>query len=295
MVLGLTLALAAWAQAPGDAPRLKLQRTVLAVQPPGPGWAMGMVSSVAVARDGVIYILQRGDKADPVIAVDSSGRILRSWGRGLYKTPHSIRVDPAGNIWTVDAGNSKVLKFSPQGEELLEIGLGGLPAGCTTDFCGATDITFASGGRIYISDGYRNARVLEHTATGKRVREWGSAGSGPGQFQLLHGIAAGPDDTLYVADRENGRVQRFNLEGRYLGEWSWGRTFSVKFSSAGDLWIGAQPKGTPNGAPGWLMKIHPTSGKVLGYVDTPGHHSVEVNQAGQALTGARPDQVIWFR
>src|ERR1700686_2449757 len=65
--------------------------------------SLGTVSSVATDRNGVIYVLQRGDKLDPVIAVDREGRVLRSWGRGMFTVPHSVRVDADGNVWTVDA------------------------------------------------------------------------------------------------------------------------------------------------------------------------------------------------
>ena len=171
------------------APPLALQRTEFNVQPPHEGWALGMVSSVAVDNKGTIYLLQRGDKADPVLAVDKEGHVLRSWGKGLYKIPHSIRVDPQGNIWTVDAQSSTVLKFNPDGEKLMQIDVGGQPVGSTNPFCGTTDIAFAPNGHLFISDGYGNARVLEYTADGNRVREWGSKGTGPGQFRLPHGIA----------------------------------------------------------------------------------------------------------
>ena len=91
------------------------------------------------------------------------GRILRTWGKGLYKIPHSIRVDPAGNVWTTDAASSMVYKFSREGKKLVEISVGGLPVAPRSEFCGTTDIAFASGGRIFISDGYANARILEYT------------------------------------------------------------------------------------------------------------------------------------
>src|SRR5215472_4440293 len=92
----------------GKSPRLSLRQTELRIEAPSAGWALEMVSSVAMDAKGVIYFLQRGDRADPVIAVDSKGRVLRSWGKGLYKIPHSIRIDPAGNIWTTDAQSSMV-------------------------------------------------------------------------------------------------------------------------------------------------------------------------------------------
>jgi DNA-binding beta-propeller fold protein YncE len=167
-----------------DAPRLPLEQVPLN--------SVGTVSSVAMDRSGVIYVLQRGDKADPVIAVDKAGKTLRSWGKGMFTVPHSVRVDADGNIWTVDAGSSVILKFTPEGKKLQEISVGEMAVGDKCAFptlCGTTDITFGPNGRLFISDGYGNARILEYSADGKRVKVWGSAGTGPGQFQIPHGIA----------------------------------------------------------------------------------------------------------
>ncbi len=137
------------------------------------GEELGMVSWLAHdSKTGITWLIQRGDKADPVLAVDRQGRILHSFGRGLYKIPHSIRLDPNGYIWTVDAGNSRIIKFSPAGKELLHFDVGGQPKSPESPFDGTTDIAFAKG-RIFISDGYANARILEYTAEGKKVREWG--------------------------------------------------------------------------------------------------------------------------
>jgi streptogramin lyase len=121
---------------------------------------LGIVSSVATDHSGTVYALQRGDKADPVIAVDRDGKVLRSWGKAFFTVPHSIRIDPGGNIWTVDAGSSKILKFSPEGQKLAEISVGEVATGQDCAFptlCGTTDITFAPGGQLFISDGYGNA------------------------------------------------------------------------------------------------------------------------------------------
>jgi DNA-binding beta-propeller fold protein YncE len=195
-----------------DAPRLALEQVPLN--------SVGTVSSVALDPSGVIYVLQRGDKADPVIAVDKQGETLRSWGKGMFTVPHSVHVDPDGNIWTVDAGSSTILKFTPQGKKVQEISVGEIATGDKCAFptlCGTTDIAFGPHGRLFISDGYGNARILEYTSEGKRVKVWGSAGTGPGQFQIPHGIAR-QGTTLYVADRGNSRVQRFDLDGKYLGE-----------------------------------------------------------------------------
>ena len=153
-------------------PNLSLERTQIKIQAPAAGWEIGYPSAVTIDAAGDIYVLQRGEKADPLLVLNRDGKILRSWGKGMYKIPHSIRIDPQGNIWTVDSGSSMILKFTPQGEKLMEISVGEQPAGRGATN-GTSDIAFGPNGRIFISDGYGNARVLEYTAKGERVRQWG--------------------------------------------------------------------------------------------------------------------------
>jgi DNA-binding beta-propeller fold protein YncE len=254
-----------------------------------------------LARDtktGVTWLIQRGDKADPVLAVDKDGRVLRSFGKGLYKIPHAIRLDPEGNVWTVDAGSSTVIKFSPNGTKLLEIDVGGVPEPTLTAFSGTTDVAFAPKGRILVSDGYANARILEYTADGKKVREWGSAGAGPGQFHLPHSIVVDENNILYVADRENGRIEEFDFDGKFLGEIpNLGRIYSLKLGTNGTLWAGMQPLNEPPGSPGWVVKLDRKTGKILGYVpvnERAGLHSVEDAGEGQPMTDVG-NRVVWFK
>jgi len=159
--------------------------------------------------------------------------------------------------------------------------------------CGTTDLTFGPNGRLFISDGYGNARILEYTSDGKRVKVWGSAGTGPGQFNIPHGIAT-QGNTLYVADRGNSRVQRFDLDGRYQGEWTnLGRPFALKISG-GALWVStmfAKPA---------ILKVDIASGKILGQIDAPGPHSIDVNDAGEVAGsgccgGSNPSGYSWFK
>jgi DNA-binding beta-propeller fold protein YncE len=271
-----------------DAPRLPLEQVPLN--------SVGTVSSVAIDRSGAIYVLQRGDKADPVIAVDKQGKTLRSWGKGMFTVPHSVRVDPDGNVWTVDAGSSTILKFTSQGKKLQEISVGEIATGDKCAFptlCGTTDITFGPNGRLFISDGYGNARILEYASDGKRVKVWGSAGTGPGQFQIPHGIA-NDGRTLYVADRGNSRVQRFDLDGHYLGEWTnLGRPFALKVTG-GALWVS-----TMFTKPA-ILKVELTTGKILGQIEAPGPHSIDVSDAGEVVAsgccgGSNPNGYSWFR
>ena len=272
------------------ASRLVMAQGPIVVQPPATdGWALGMVSWVAADRQGLIYLLQRGDKADPVVVVDDSGKIVRSWGKGMYTTPHAIRIDPQGNVWTTDAASSMVYKFSPEGTTLMQIEVGGQPTPCGS-FCSTTDIAFASNGHLFIADGYRNARILEYSADGKKLREWGSAGTGPGQFRLPHSIQVDEKGIVYVADRENGRIQRFDAAGKYLGEWSqYGKTFGLKLVDDA-MWLSTIPRG-PNSAPGWLLKIDRASGKLLTYVNANGNHGMDVMRNGDLLQAPGPDQI----
>jgi streptogramin lyase len=289
-----------------ETPRLPLEEVPLSSRLAN-GPALGTVSSIAADSRGVIYVLQRGDKADPVIAIDREGRVLRSWGKGMFTVPHSVRVDPDGNIWTIDAGSSVILKFAPDGHQLAEISVGEVATGQNCAFptlCGTTDITFAPGGRLFISDGYGNARILEYTAEGRRVRVWGSKGSGPGQFRIPHGIA-NDGQTLYVADRENARIQRFDLEGRYLGEWTHlGRPFALKISG-GALWVAlmtleAGGGGDTTRPQPWIVKVDPATGKVLDQIQSTGPHAIDVSEQEELFAtgccgGVNPTGFWWFR
>jgi len=276
------------------AQQLPLELTTLKVIPPRPNWELGMISSSASDGKGTIYLLQRGLTAQPVVAINEQGKVLREWGKGLYQIPHSIRIDPSGNIWTVDSASSRIIKYSPQGDKLLDFVVGEQPQ-TKSQFNGTADIAFSPDGHLFIADGYGNARILEYDAKGTRLRQWGKPGQGPGELNLPHGIAIDDKQVIYVADRENGRIQRFSREGKYLSEINGlGKTFSLTIKNNA-LWIGSQPRNEPNGAPGWIMKLDPTTGKVLGRIDSPGHHSIDVSAIGEILTGVRPDQLLWFK
>ena len=209
------------------APLLAMERVEIEITP-----SLAIEEFVGVSTDdsGNIYVFQRGDAADPIIVVDSSGNVLRSFGSGLFARPHSVRVDAAGNVWAVDSNTSKVVKFSADGEVVLEIDVGDVPDPDAVS-CAAADVAFGNDGLVYVADGYCNARIVVYDSSGQKVGEWGRAGTGPGEFNLPHGIAVSPEGDVYVADRENGRVQWFTSEGEYLGEWQYGgRVLSVAFS-----------------------------------------------------------------
>jgi sugar lactone lactonase YvrE len=270
-----------------SSPRLPLVPHDLPIHLPT-GQELGKVSWIAHGpHSDVLWLIQRGDKADPVLAVDSQGRILHSFGKGLYTIPHAIRLDPTGNIWTVDAASSHVIQYTPDGKELQRIEVGGQPD-TRNPFKGTTDIAFTPHGRIFITDGYGNARVLEYTAQGKLVHAWGTHGTGASEFDLPHSIVVDENNILYVADRENGRIEKFDLEGKFLGEIpDLGRTYSLALAPDGTLWAGMAPRNQPTGAPGWIVKLDRRTGKVLGYVpvaEQGGLHTVEDDGHGHPIT-----------
>ncbi len=279
-------------------PKLALKETKLLVKLPATQ-ELGMISWLTYdSRHKVLWLLQRGDKADPIIAVDIQGRVLHSFGKGLFKIPHSIRIDPNGNIWTVDAGNSRIIEFSPEGKELLHFDLDEPTKTSDNNFSGATDIAFAPNGQILISDGYSNARILEYTRQGNQITGWGNAGSDAGQFHLPHAIIVDRSNVVYVADRENGRIEKFDLAGHYVGEISGlGRVYSLAFGKHGTLWVTMAPLNVPPGSPGWIVKMERNSGKILGYVpvtDAPALHCLEMANGRQPMTDVR-NEVLWFK
>ena len=279
----------------GASPLLPFQRVPCAAQSPATAWESGMVSWVAVDSTGIIYEIQRGDKADPVLVLNRDGKILRSWGKGEYTIPHSIRIDPAGNIWTVDAASSTVIEYSALGKKLMTISVGGQPEN-GSPFHGTTDIAFAPNGHLYITDGYGNARVLEYTADGKQVKQWGRPGTSPGEFNLPHAIQIDRDGTIYIADRENGRIQKFNLDGKFLGQITGlGRVFSLKLAG-GVLWATIQPFNQPLTSGGWIVKLDRKTGQIFGHLSIPerGGHSVDLMPTGEPLTTAG-SQLLCFQ
>ena len=212
-------------------------------------WNFGQVSGVATGADGNILVLHRG--AHPIMLFDSAGRFVRAWGDGLFSDgkvggiapadrvagessytavygpagchacgAHSVRVDPAGNIWVVDAPGHVVYKMDPQGRLLMELGAKGVAGMSRNTFNLPTDVGFAPNGDVYVSDGYGNARIVKYSAEGRYLLEWGTRGTGPGEFGLPHNVVVDAEGRVYVTDRDNQRVQVFTPDGEFLREWA---------------------------------------------------------------------------
>ena len=180
--------------------------------------AWGEMSGVAVDGKDRVYLFTRAPS--PVQVFEADGTFVRSWGEKTLKTAHHIKIGPDGNVWAADIGLHVVRKFTPEGKLLQTLGTEG-HAGCDdTHLNMPTDMAVTPAGDIFVSDGYGNARVVHFDKNGKFVRAWGKLGSKPGEFSIPHAIAADSKGRLYVADRNNVRVQVFDQKGKLLDVWS---------------------------------------------------------------------------
>jgi peptidylamidoglycolate lyase len=169
--------------------------------------------------------------ANTVLEIESSsGSIINSWGAGLFIMPHGLTVDKDDNLWLTDVALHQVFKFNRKGELLMKLGEAGVPGDDSLHFDLPTDVAVASDGSFYVSDGYGNSRVVKFSSTGDYLLEWGRKGDGPGEFNTPHAIDIDQDNNVYVADRENNRVQVFNSHGKFLAAYedqAFERIFSI--------------------------------------------------------------------
>lgn len=272
--------------------------------PAGP-WNFGAVPGVAIDARGNVLVLHRG--AQPIMEFEPDGKFVRAWGEGIFSEGkvtriapahraaggsgytavygaagchncgvHSIRVDPEGNIWAVDACGQVIYKMNAQGREIMRLGRKGVAGMDKQTFNLPTDIAFAPNGDLYVSDGYANPRVVKYTRDGKYLLEWGKRGSGPGEFQLPHNLVVDAQGRVYVTDRDNQRVQVFDSTGKFLKQWPTETGVSTLFLTKDQkIWAG-----------GVLRDL---DGKVLGRLPEVGGHGTAVSSNGDVylsqLTG----------
>ena len=150
---------------------------------------------------------------------NASGKLLNSWGANFFLMPHGLTVDHENNVWLTDVALQQVFKFSHDGKLLMTLGVAKTPGNDSLHFDMPTDVAVAKDGSFYVSDGYGNSRVVKFSKEGKYLFEWGKKGKAPGQFDIPHGIDLDDEGNVYVADRENNRVQKFNSNGSFLAQW----------------------------------------------------------------------------
>jgi len=232
-LVALFAAAPALAQRPSD-PALMVPQTApemdyVAVPNPltfPPGVTIGAAASVAFDAKGHLYVLNRGPQ--PIAEFDADGKFIRAFGEGLFTRSHGLRIDRDGNLWTTDVGAHVVMKLNPAGEVLLTLGMKGQAgewneAAQSRKLNEPNDLAIAANGDIFVVQGHTpgargDARVLKFDKDGRFIKSWGGKGTAPGQFQVAHGIAIDARGQLWVADRENQRVQLFDADGGFIRE-----------------------------------------------------------------------------
>jgi hypothetical protein len=185
------------------------------------GWSFHEVADVAVDSEDRVYVFNRGEH--PMIMFDRDGNFLASWGEGLFKRPHGLTIGPDNTLYCVDDVGHTIRKFTPEGHELMTLGKpgksspfqSGLPFNLPTKVALHPDT-----GDIYVADGYGNSRVHKYSPEGKLLLSWGQPGSDPGEFNLVHSVCTDNHGYVYVADRENHRLQVFDSNGMYVTQWN---------------------------------------------------------------------------
>ena len=157
-----------------------------------------------------------------MVVFDRDGNFLRSWGEGVFRRPHGVHMAPDDTVWLTDDGDHTVRHCTLEGKVLLTIGVPGEPTPYMSGepFHRCTHTALSPQGDLYVSDGYGNARVHKFAPDGKLLMSWGEPGTDPGQFNIPHNICCDPDGWVYVADRENHRVQVFDGNGKYEAQWN---------------------------------------------------------------------------
>jgi DNA-binding beta-propeller fold protein YncE len=238
------------------------------------GWSFLEAVDVAVDSQDNVYVFCRGKH--PVIIFDSEGSFLNSWGEGEFNRPHGITIDPEGNLFLVDDGGHIVRKYTPGGRMFFTLGTPGqeAPFQQGAPFNRPTKVAFdPRTADLYISDGYGNSRIHKYTPDGRHLFSWGRPGSDPGEFNLPHSVCTDRDGLVYVADRENHRLQIFDSQGKYITQWNnMHRPCGLHISGDGEefIYIGELApdypfnKNSPNLGP--RVSIYNSRGERLGRV-----------------------------
>jgi len=193
------------------------------------------IGGISIDSQDRLYIFNRGKR--PMMVFDSEGNFLKSWGEEHFDRPHGSCIDPDGSIYCTDDRNHTVIKFDCDGNVLMVLGTKDKPSDTGyrdvpnlferistitkggEPFNRPTGVALSSTGAIYVTDGYANARVHKFSSDGSHLFSWGEPGPERGQFRLPHSIFIDRRDRIWVADRENSRIQIFDDKGNFLTQW----------------------------------------------------------------------------
>jgi NHL repeat len=278
---------------------------------PPPGRVWGAASGIDMDKDGKsVWVFERCGNlddgcvlhkdVDPVLKFDASGKLVKSFGAGMFAYPHGIFADRDDNVWVVD-GTTKthvagdiIREFNQDGKVLRTFGTQGVVGDGPYVFNGVSDIVQAPNGDFFIADGHdpgSNGRILKYDRNGKFLMQWGQRGSGPNDFNPPHGLAMDKEGRLYVADRGNKDVKVFDQNGKMLADWKQFGTANGVFVDKNDILYVADSNSTDKSNPGFhpgIRMAHVSDGVVFGYIPWPQTGTLEgvaVDDAGNIYGG----------
>lgn len=196
-----------------------------------PGYILSQPTGIGIDSREHIFVFHRTGRkwttpfpdslisSNTILELDNeTGKILNSWGANLFIMPHGLTVDMEDNIWVTDVALHQVFKFNHAGQMLMKLGIAKISGNDSLHFYLPTDVAVANDGSFYVSDGYGNSRVVRFSPSGKYLFQWGTHGSKIGEFDIPHGITLDNKGNVYVADRQNNRIQVFDSTGVFLKE-----------------------------------------------------------------------------
>lgn len=282
--------------------------------PDGRKW--GSVSAIHVDKDGKhIWAGDRcgtnscaGSKVDPIVKLDPTGKVVKSFGAGLILWPHGMDVDRDGNVWVVDARSATeaelkqfpdaagkghtVMKFSPDGKLLLTIGTPGQAGDPPSKLSEPNDVIVAPDGSIFVAEAHNAqfldaagpgaiGRINKYSANGTFVKSFGTFGYEKGEFRGPHALAFDSKGRLFVADRGNRRIQIFDQQGTHLDTWYQFSRISGLFITPDDTLYAIDSESDDNYNPGWRKGLRVGSARTgeVWYF-TPEHVSKQASGMG---------------
>jgi streptogramin lyase len=225
-------------------------------------------SGVAFNSKGHIFVIHRGPMS--VMEFDPDGTFIRGFGDGLFERAHGLRIDPEDNIWATDVASNLAYKFDPDGRLQMVLGVKGHsgewhPFGHLRLLHEPNEAVVGPSGDIFVLQGHGKAEslVLKFDRDGNFIKSWGGKGNGPGQLNLPHSLVFDAQGLLYIADRNNARIQVFDADGNYIRESQHPGTPCGLFMGADQhIWLA-------HGHVGQIMKLD-LNGNVVGVMANAG-------------------------
>ncbi len=207
--------------------------------------------SVILNPDGTLQNPRQDRTAKPIekpthehmiVVLNRDGKVIEDWSQwnDQIVLAHNVEIspyDPEKHVWVVDREGAQIFKFTNDGKKIaLKLGEKGVTGTDQYHYNWPAGLTFLPDGSFFVADGYRNSRIVKYDKNGKYLSEWGTKGDGPGQFNLVHGVAVDAQHRLYVSDRGNNRIQVFDANGKFIEAWNNARTSHIIPTQDGGIW-----------------------------------------------------------